>query len=405
MRKSPVKFTARYVSTLKPPASGQKDHWDASMPGFGLRVSAGGQKSWVVMYRHEGVKRRYTIGNYPAMSLADAREQAADILRAVAHGADPAYSKKVARKAETFADLAKEYLERHAKLKKRSWRKDDLAIERDLLPRFGRTKAKNVTRRDVLAMLDEIVERGAPIQANRTLEILRKIYNWGIGREIVETNPCHMVERPSAERRRERVLNDDEIRLVWGALEAETSHMCALFKLRLLTAQRGGEISHIRWPDIDMGPGWWTIPPEYSKNGLAHRVPLSCQATAIIHDMETLADGSDWAFPSPSGKGPITVVWKAARRIRERSGVDFVPHDLRRTAASRMTGDLEISRLVVSKVLNHIETGVTAVYDRHSYDREKRLALDAWGQRLMEIVSGERAAANVVSLGTRGEPA
>ncbi len=396
MGKSPMRFTTRAVQAIKPPASGQKDHWDPSMPGFGLRVSAGGRKSWIVMYRHEGVKRRYTFGNYQSMSLADARETAADTLRAVAHGTDPAGSKKAAREAETFADLAAEYLERHAKRKKRSWRKDALALKRDLLPRFGRMKARAVTRKDVLRMLDEIVERDAPIQANRTLEIIRKIYNWGIIREIVETNPCQMVEKPSAENHRQRVLTDDEIRAVWAAFEHETPRMTGLFKIRLLTAQRGDEVSHMRWQDIDMNSAWWTIPPQDTKNGLAHRVPLSQSAIEIIKGMQAKAAGSEWVFPSPRGQGPTTVLWKAAGRIRQRSGVSFVPHDLRRTAASRITGDLEINRLVVSKVLNHAETGVTAVYDRHSYDREKRQALDAWGRRLVEIISGMPATDSVV---------
>ncbi len=402
MGKNSMRFTVRFIGAIKPPASGQKDYWDASLPGFGLRVSAGGRKSWVVMYRHEGLKTRYTFGTFPAMQLAAAREKAQDALRAVAHGANPAGSKKAARNAETFADLADEYLERHAKAKKRSWRKDALAIERDLLPRFGSMKAKAVARRDVLKMLDEIVERGAPIQANRTLEILRKIYNWGIAREIVEINPCHMVERPAPERKRERVLRGDEIRAVWEACEQETTRMCALFRLRLLTAQRGGEISHMRWSDIDCESDWWTVPGEYSKNGLAHRVPLSPAAKEIVDGMKEHAVGSEWVFPSPSGKGPTTVLWKAAGRIRERSGVEFVPHDLRRTAASRMTGDLVISRLVVSKILNHIETGVTATYDRHSYDAEKRHALDAWGARLQEIISGKKAETNVVLLAEAG---
>ncbi len=396
-------LTARFIDSIKPPAEGRTEYWDASTPGFGLRVAPSGRKTWVVMYRAGGRLRRLSLGTYPALSLGSAREVAKDALRDVAKGKDPAGIKQSERKAETFRELGEEYLERHAKKKKRSWKKDDLALRRDLLPAFGHRKAKDIKRKDVLRLLDGIVERGAPIGANRTLEILRKIYNWGIAREIVETNPCHMVERPAPENRRERVLSDDEIRAVWTAFERETPGMRAHFKLRLLTAQRGGEVSHLRWSDIDMDAGWWTIPPEYSKNGLAHRVPLSPSALEIVREMEVGRNGSDWVFPSPSGRGPTTVLWKATGRIRESSDVEFVPHDLRRTAASRMTGDLGINRLVVSKVLNHVESGVTATYDRHSYDAEKRHALDAWGARLEEIVSGRKRVANVVPLATAGE--
>jgi integrase len=395
-----LRFTARSIEAIKPPPCGQKDYWDANLPGFGVRVSAAGRKSWVVMYRSGGIKRRLTLGTYPAISLAAAREQAADALRAVAHGGDPATSKKSAREADTFAELSEEYLEGHAKPKKRTWKKDELVIRKDLAPRFGRLKATDVKRRDVIKLLDEIRERGAPIQANRTLEILRKMYNWAISREIVEHNPCHGIERPSPEHRRERVLTDSEIKAVWQSLGYETPRMAGMFKLRLLTAQRGGEVSRLRWQDIDIDGGWWTIPPEFSKNGLAHRVPLSTSALEIIEGMREASGDGQWVFPSRTRTGPCTVIWKSVDRIRMHSGVDFVPHDLRRTAASRMTGDLRINRLVVSKILNHAEPGVTATYDRHSYDKEKRLALDAWAARLEEIIENRPTSSNVVPLAT-----
>src|SRR5262245_5681069 len=164
-------MTVRAVDAIRPPTSGQVDYWDAHNPGFGLRASAGGRKSWILMYRHGNVKRRLTLGTYPALSLADAREQAGRAQRAVQYdGADPAANKKADRAAETFAELAHEYLERHAKREKRSWRKDLHILEKDVLPRFGKRKAKDITRRDIIAMLDDILERGPRRPANATLE-------------------------------------------------------------------------------------------------------------------------------------------------------------------------------------------------------------------------------------------
>ena len=147
----------------------------------------------------------------------------------------------------------------------------------------------------------------------------------------------------------------------------------------------------MRWEDIDTTSGWWTIPAEFSKNDLSHHVPLSPPARDILRVTEGHGSESGWVFPSPTGKGPLRAVWRAMRDIREKTGVEFVPHDLRRTAATRMTGDIGIARLTVAKVLNHVETGVTATYDRHHYDREKRQALDAWGARLADILSGKQA--------------
>ena len=385
-----IKFTARGIAAIKPPRTGQVDYWDTTLPGFILRASYGGKKVWCLSYRHEGRKRRLTLGAYPALSLADARQLVGDALRDVAHGRDPAAEKKAKREAGTFGELAEEYLERYAKPRKKSWRIDARAFERDLLPRFQHRKADSITRKEVVRLLDEIVARGAPIQANRVLEIMRKAYNWAINRGALEFNPCSGIERPSKEHQRDRVLTDDEIRSVWAAFDAEARRVAAVFKLRLLTAQRGHEVVTMRREDVDRTAAWWTIPGEWTKNGLAHRVPLSPQALAILDEL--MDDGDEeWIFPSPRKGGPLGSLWRFSIRIRANSGVDFVPHDLRRTAASKMTGDLGIMRLTVSKILNHVETGVTAVYDRHSYDPEKRQALDAWGARLEQIVAGESA--------------
>ena len=152
----------------------------------------------------------------------------------------------------------------------------------------------------------------------------------------------------------------------------------------------------MRWKDID--GEWWTIPAEFSKNGLSHRVPLSTQALRVLEQVRKVTDEqdkkagrgrSDWVFPNPQDRTKhIYEIKKLARRVREESKIeDFRAHDFRRTAASMMTG-MGISRLVVGKILNHVEQGVTKVYDRHSYDKEKQEALNAWGARLSRIVSG-----------------
>ena len=302
---------------------------------------------------------------------------------------------------KTFADLAAEYVERHAKQKRSG--KEDIRLlygsphkkrtgkkpHVPLVKRWGHYKAKDITRRDIRALLDEIVDRGSPIMANRTLAAVRKIFNFAIERDWLEWNPCHMVKRAAPERQRDRVLNEDEIRAVWAALDGEHHIIAALFRLRFLTAQRGGEALSAAWIDMDLKSGWWTIPAERSKNGLAHRVPLAPQAVKILKELR--ADGdSPWVFPSTRKTGlHINHAQKAIERIVERSKVEFRGHDLRRTAASLMVG-AGVPRLVVSKILNHVETGVTAVYDRHSYDSEKRAALDFWGKRLEAIIANKR---------------
>lgn len=393
-----LKLTARNVDSVKPPTTGRMDYWDTDPMGFGLRVSESGRKTWMVMYRVDGVQHRLTLGTYPAMSLAGARQKAKDAMQDVSKGIDPSAVKKAGRKAETFKELAAAYLERYAKKRKRSWKKDEKAIERDLTPAFGNRKAKSIKRQDVVHLLERIVERGAPIQANRTHEILRRIFNWAIqaGEAGIEVNPAAGIEKPSKENQREKVLTDDEIRAVWKVMEAQTLLMGAMFKMRLITAQRGGEISHMRWPDID--GDWWTIPGEYSKNGRAHRVPLSPLALSILDEIRPVTGKQEWVFKSPSRKGPIWAIWKSTADIRDKSGVEFRPHDLRRTASSLMTGRLGIPRFDVKKILNHVDSDITAVYDRHSYDPEKRRALDIWGDLLGKILANDKAAKAVVPI-------
>lgn len=194
------------------------------------------------------------------------------------------------------------------------------------------------------------------------------------------------------------MLTEDEIRAVWAGCDAEPGIIADAFRLMLVTAQRRGEVLSMRWQDVD---GFWgRIPAELAKNGLAHRVPLSRQAVAILERLRKRANGP-WVFPWPTTERPIENPQKAAERLRERSKVpDLRLHDLRRTAASLMTG-MGISRLTVKKILNHVERDVTAVYDRHSYDPEKRTALEAWGRRLDVIVSGAKGCENIVALRRR----
>jgi integrase len=265
-------------------------------------------------------------------------------------------------------------------------------------------KAADITRQDVRDLLDGMVPK-TPIMANRVLALLRKLYNFGLSRDMVAVSPCLGIERPVPERQRDRVLTYEELRRVWQAAGEEDARDGALVKLLLLTAQRSGEVRALAWGDLDLETAWWTIPAGRAKNKLAHRVPLRGPAIAILRELRALDAAATWVFPSRSRDGYRTTIHKVACRVRDRSGVQFIPHDLRRTVASYMTS-FGTPRLVVSKILNHVEHGVTAVYDRHSYDREKRLAIDAWAAGLLEIVRPDctRAAESLAGQG-RSSPA
>jgi integrase len=391
-----LRFTDRTVAAIVPPVRGQVDFFDERMPGFGLRVTKRGHKAWIVMYRVSGRLRRLTLGPYPRLSLADARSMAKLALAAAVRGHDPAADKQADRQADTFGQLATLYIDQHAKPKKRSWSEDQRILDREALPRWRTLKVKEISYHHVQQVLDGIVQRGAPIAANRTLALLRKLFNFAVARRIIPYSPCQGVERPARERQRDRVLSAREIRLLWRVLEATDRLVRALFQLQLLTAQRGGELRIMRWEDVDLDTGWWTIPSSDAKNRLAHRVPLSRPAARILGSLRCMTGESSWVFPSAQTDKPRTTIQKALVRIRKASGIDFWPHDLRRTAASHMTS-MGISRLTVAKILNHAERGITAVYDRHSYDREKREALEVWANAVEAMIGPQQIDSSVLS--------
>jgi integrase len=211
--------------------------------------------------------------------------------------------------------------------------------------------------------------------------------NWALDSGEIEVNPAMGISEPSREHSRDRVLTDDEIVAFWRGLEGARMDAVTRQALRfmLVTGQRLGEVCAMRWEQVN---GVWTIPAEIAKNGIAHRVPLSGLALSILEQAKTISTGAV-VFPSPRGDRAMspTALSHALRKNLEQIGLaDVHPHDLRRTAASHMTM-LGHNRLVVSKVLNHVEGGVTAVYDRHGYDGEKKAALDAWAAKL-EMLTG-----------------
>jgi len=403
-----INLTARSIAVLKPPApKRQVTYWDDSLPGFGVRVSYKGTKTWVVMYRHGAIVRRHKLGRVERIDLVDARKRAKQALSAVDDGNDPAANKAAIRAGKTFGELATEYVEQHAKVHKKSWRQDERMIQQVPLPRWGSLKLVDIRRADARELVEGMAKGGAPIYANRMLALVRKMFNFAIDREWIEQNPCFRVKPPGKEQSRERVLDAEEIRKIWKARDDEPVPIQAMFRLRLMTAQRGGEVLQMRWDELNLATGWWTLPGERVKNGRPHRVFLTPHAVTILKDLKTWyvayldrVNGgrerkhkeprvmSEWVFPSPIGKTPVAWVQKAAERLRLKSEVNFLPHDLRRTAATMMSAG-GTPRVVLKMILNHVDRDITAVYDRYSYDAQKRKALIRWGEELKRVLAGK----------------
>lgn len=392
-------LTARFVESVKPTPGKRVEYFDEDVTGLALRVTDRGAKSWTVLYRHRGHLRRLTLGNTSVLTLAKARDLARDHLYAAGKGADPAAEKQLGRKAETISDLAELYIEKWAKPRKRSWKADDNLLRRKILPKWRYRAIVDIRRRDVRAMVDYVADSGAPVVANRVAALLSKMFNFALDCDLVESSPAVRIPRPAVEQARDRVLTEDELRILWKEFEALDATMAAFYQLRLVTAQRGGEVATMRWVDLDLKRGWWTIPSTSSKNKLAHRVPLNASALEILKALRADADRRLEAREDAGQRAEEPVfVLEGARGKRQQAVAaskftvtNFKGHDLRRTAASYMASG-GISRLTIGKVLNHVERGVTAVYDRHSYDPEKRAALIWWDAELRRIVQNRRPA-------------
>lgn len=395
-----MKFTDRGVAALKPRATRRTIYEDNAhgLGSLGLRISPAGSKAWVYTYTFGGRVRHMTLGRYPIMGVADAHAAfgAATLLRE--KGQDPGsqlvQQRADARTAPTVAELVELYLELYARPKKKSAPRDEAILRREVIPLWGSEKAENITRRDAVTLLDRMVARGAPIAANRALEVIRKMYNWALGRDMVPHNPCHRIPRPAQDNQRDRVLSEAELRQFCERLpDAPMEINCKLaLMFQLLTAQRSGEVSQAEWAEFEVDPGWWTIPAEKAKNGKMHRVPVSAQAAALLEQAAWLSQGGRHVFRSFRGRrgddgmqdNPMvsTAPSRAVRKSLTHLGIEaFTPHDLRRTAATEMTR-LKVSQVVVERILNHKPRRVIGVYDRYGYDDEKREALEAWGERL-----------------------
>ena len=392
-----MRFSDHSIKKIKP-RNERFEVWESNGKGFGLRVSPTGRKSFIYMSRFQRKPRRMTLGVYPQISVAKALKKYEKASQLLKTGNDPALVEQTVKeelqKTPTIAGLVEEYLDKWAKARKKSWKEDQRILYKDVVPVWRRKKARDVTRRDIVLLLDRIMERGAPIQANRTLSAVRKMFNFARSRGILDTSPCWAIAAPAKENRRDRVLSEEEIRIFWEGLNsARMERRTALVLMfQLISGQRKGEIATAEWKDLDLNQGWWTIPAEKSKNTYSHRIPLTRLALSVLSEIKTMAGESRWLFPSRRDDRHITKssIDHAVRNNLDHFGIaPFTPHDLRRTAATHMAS-AGVSRLTIKKILNHVDSDVTSIYDRHSYDKEKLQAMKIWEMKLQSILNKKR---------------
>jgi integrase len=404
-----VKLTALSVANAKPPARGRVEYFDAALPGFALRLTHTGSKSWTLLYRPAGQHklRRLTLGTYPALSLADGRELARKAMHDVDKGADPVEVRAAEQRqnvAGLFENVAVEFVERHCKPRNRGWRRQERDLQREFLPAWRGRQIANITRLDIIKELDRIADRASPRRANRYLALIKKLFGWAAERGFVDASPAAVVKPPGREVSRDRVLTDGELAAIWRCCEQVGWPFGDLFRLLIVTGQRLGEVAAMRWESVNLGGQIWTVPAEVSKNGIANEVPLSELAIETLEGLAPLDGHSGYIFPAQNGSGnPVSGFSRAKRNLDKALAADgdFAPwrlHDLRRTAASGMA-QLSVAPHVIERVLNHVQPGVAGVYNRFAYLPEKREALDMWAGHIRQIV--DPTAHNVIKLRTK----
>lgn len=363
---------------------------DIYCPGLSVRVTPEGRKTFNVKYRYGLQQKRMSLGIYPRMSLAEARDRTKEAMRHIDEGSDPA---KRRRQPEFRVEaVVTEFIQRYARPRNRKWMESERILWRELVAVFGQRDIREIKREHVLEILDGAVDRGAHYQANRILANVRKLFNWCIERGIIETNPATGIKAPTKEVARERKLSTTEIGLLIRACQNDVYPFRQFVPLLLATAQRRGELANMRWSEIDLPNKTWTIPAERAKNGKTHFVPLSAYALALLAEVPRFLD-CDYVFTT-TRKSPVSGFSKALRRLWEATGADdWRYHDLRRTAASGMA-QARVQPHVIEKILNHMTgtiSGVAAVYNRYEYADEARDALNEWGEVLEQFSRSEGA--------------
>jgi integrase len=399
-------LTDRKLKALerRPAAAGKTyDVADGVVPGLHVRVMPSGMRTFVLVARFAGSKNptRRALGSYGELTLEQARQKARHWLDLIGRGVDPKHEEERQRQAalrqqkNSFAAIAEEYIRRHVTKLRRS-----AVVERELrhefIDRWGDRPITDITQHDVVAVIDEVIDRGAPYQAHIVFGHVRTLFNWAIARGVygLDRSPCDRL-RPAAvigkKLARQRVLSDDEVRAFWGATEAMGYPYGPLFRLLLVTGQRKSEVAEATWSEFDLDKRLWTIPAARMKANTAHAVPLSDEAMRILHGLPT--------FPTPHhlfsrtfGAKPVNghAKWKTVldREMAKRlpgKPEPFVVHDIRRTVRTHLSA-LPVTDVVKELVIGHTQKGLHKVYDLHAYVDEKRRALDLWAARVRDIV-------------------
>jgi integrase len=390
-----MKLTAASVGALK--LAGKKDaiYFDDVLIGLGfrLRLGSGGKimRSWIVQYRRAGATRRILLGSAEVLSAESARAAAKKVLGRVALGEDPQAEKRDRRGRDrlTLSSVIGEYLAQK-KVSRHTMRGLTRYLTGSAFKPLHGMPVGTVSRKDVAARLLVVTREQGPIVASRSRAALSTFFAWAMQMGLAEANPVIGTIRPQEGKPRERVLSDEEIAAIWRACKDD--HHGKVVRLLVLLGARRAEVGGMTWPEftpLDAPNPKWRLPPERSKNGKSHELPLIAMALGIIRSVPRMVSRNQlFGAHSPAG---FTAWAKEKRALDARSGVtDWTVHDIRRSVATKMA-DIGIQPHVIEQVLNHQsghKAGPAGIYNRSSYERDVRAALALWEHHVRALVEG-----------------
>jgi integrase len=417
------------VERLKPPADKAQrvERYDGIVPGFGVRITHDGNRSWVFLYSSPtlGKRRRYTIGRVEfgapdgvaSLDLEQARQAASKLRATVAAGSDPAevrvaseaaaVAKTATAEVVTFKAVFDLFDKRKLAGERRGWEVRQIIV-RELIPHWGARPIGAITRTDVQHRIDALVEAGHQPSAHRLFEIIRRMFNWAAARPSLNLDrvptermkPKLMIGKKT---RRKRVLSSDEIGALWRASARIEYPYGALVRLLLLTGLRLSEAADAVWSEFDHGVRAWTIPAERMKRDDPHMVPLTTDALAVVAGIPRFT--GEHLFTCGDGSAPVRSFSKPKQRLdalmldelralATQRGSDpakvtlanwEMGRDIRRTVRTNLSA-LPVPDMIRELVIAHAQPELHQVYDQYLYLDEKREALTLWAARLRAIV-------------------
>jgi integrase len=425
----PIRLTVAQIERLQPGVT-TRDISDAAAIGLVLRIAANGAKYWLFRFKLKGNGTRISLGAFPAVKLSQARALALEYRQQLECGIDPRRARRVRRRQPAALHaylpdsrmsvhpapspqsrqaiqrnpqhdkhsvnfLVYEYVEGFIRANHANPEYVIRILEKDVLSEWAGRDARTIKPRDVVQLLEKIVQRGSPIMANRTASLLGQMFRYGTHRAIVDDSPVRLLFRPGGkEKSRRRVLSEAELVAFINRLSdacPSKAYQHALMLL-LLTLQRRSELCLAEWSEFDFNERAWRIPDAHAKNRRGHIVPLTDWAIAELQGLRELAAGSRFVLPNSTKTGPANPrlitgnVARSLHRFRRIGIAAFTPHDLRRTARTELAR-IGVPKHVAERLLNHSKESVEGTYTLYEYMDEKRLALELWEMRLLQLKS------------------